>query len=153
MRPTMEETLFSILTAVGRRSTCDRGHAGALIVKDGRIISTGFSGAPSGLAHCNEEGHTIDPATGGCIRTIHAEQNAICYAARDGIKINGATMYCTMTPCHMCAKSIVAAGIKQIYCEYHYRDELRSVALFIQAEVEVIWKYPDVADYPKGERS
>lgn len=150
MRPSLQDTMFKVLESIGERSTCNRGHAGALVVRDGRIVATGWSGAPAGLAHCDEEGHSLDPQTGGCIRTIHAEQNAICYAAREGIATKDATMYCTMTPCHMCAKSIVAAGIKEVRCMYHYRDELRSTALFMQTKIKVTWLNDEVRDYPKG---
>lgn len=100
-----------------RESTCTRGHVGAVIVKDRRIISTGYNGAPANLPHCDEVGCdlTMGPDA-GCQRAIHAEANAISYAVRAGVRVEGATMYCTAGPCLKCAQLIVAAGI--IECVY-----------------------------------
>ena len=108
---------------VGRRGTCDRGQAGAIIVKDKRILATGYVGSPVGLPHCDEVGHemhTVVQEDGSqsrhCIRTAHAELNAIANAARFGVAIDGAVLYCKMFPCYVCAKTIINSGIKRVVC-------------------------------------
>ncbi|MFA6427951.1 MAG: cytidine/deoxycytidylate deaminase family protein [Candidatus Buchananbacteria bacterium] len=142
-RPSWDEYFMKIAELVGSRGTCDRGRAGAAIVKDKRIVCTGYVGAPAGLAHCDEAGHemhTVTQIDGSqskhCIRTTHAEQNAICQAARFGVSINGATMYCKMTPCYTCAKMIINSGIKRVICAQDYHTGNRSKEIFLQAGVE-----------------
>ena len=122
MRPTNQALLMQIAELVAQRSTCNRAQVGAVIARDYRIISTGYGGAPSGLPHCTDVGCDIDPKTGGCIRTVHAEANAIAYAARYGISTAGADLYTTLSPCISCAKLIVAAGICRVYYNEKYRD-------------------------------
>ncbi|MCO5760313.1 MAG: deaminase [Chromatiaceae bacterium] len=103
------------------RSTCERNNVGALIVLDGRPLSVGYNGAPAGLAHCQDIGCLID-SSGGCIRTQHAEANAIAWAARKGIAVEGATLYVTLSPCLPCAKLIINAGIARVVYLSPYRD-------------------------------
>lgn len=112
---------------VGTRATCDRGRSGCVIVRDKRVISTGYVGSPPGLPHCDEVGHdmhTVINEDGSksqhCIRTIHAEQNAIVQAARFGVSLDGSTIYCKMALCSVCAKMVVAAGIKRVVAENDY---------------------------------
>ena len=113
---------------------CDRGRAGCVIVKDKRIISTGYVGAPAGCKHCDEVGHLgripLSMMTvrrfAICIRTTHAEQNAIAQAARSGVATEGATLYCQMCPCYTCAKMIINAGIKRVVAENDYHVAKRS---------------------------
>jgi len=126
-RPSWDDYFMEITRTVARRSTCDRGRSGALIVKNKRILTTGYVGAPAGLPHCDEVGHQLREVlhedgtrSKHCLRTVHAEQNAIVQAARFGISIEGATIYCTMTPCYTCAKMIINAGIKRVVCEKDY---------------------------------
>lgn len=135
---------LAILEAVRARSTCDRGMAGAIIVKDNRLISAGYVGAPAGDKHCDDIGHLMEYRTmvnlaiqrntqeysTHCIRTVHAELNAILQAARFGIAVEGATMYCTMMPCYECAKAIVNAGIKKVIAVHPYQNQQRSIFLF-----------------------
>jgi dCMP deaminase len=108
-----------------RRSTCDRNHVGAVIAREGRIIATGYNGAPAGLAHCV---HVTSPARRmalpgerGCDIAIHAEANAIAYAARHGVSVEGATIFTTLSPCHPCSQLIVAAGLGRVVYRRAYR--------------------------------
>jgi len=142
-RPTWDEYFMEITKMVSLRGTCDRGYAGCLITKENRILSTGYVGAPSGLPHCDEAGHefhTVINEDGSksqhCIRTTHAEQNAICQAARVGTALDGATLYCKMTPCYTCAKMIINAGIKRVVCEKDYHAGERSKEIFAEAGIK-----------------
>jgi dCMP deaminase len=120
-RISRDEMLVRMAVIVSERGTCLRAHVGAVIAKDGRVISTGYVGAPSGLPHCLEVGCDISEFS-GCIRTVHAEANAIAWAARNGLATDGSTLYCTHSPCANCAKLIINAGIERVvYCE-EYRD-------------------------------
>ena len=126
VRPSWDEYFMEICRTVARRGTCDRGRSGVVIVKDKQILVTGYVGSPVGFSHCDDVGHKMEEWTHDgvvrkhCVRTAHAEQNAICQAAKLGIPINGATLYCKMTPCDICAKMIVNAGIKRVVCEKIY---------------------------------
>ncbi len=129
-RPDWQTYFFQIAKLVASRSTCLRRQVGAVLVKDNRILSTGYNGAPAGITHCLER---------GCIRTelnipsgerhelcrgLHAEQNAIIQAAYHGVSINGADIYCTNQPCIICSKMLINAGIKKIYISNPYPDKL-----------------------------
>jgi len=142
-RPSWDEYFLKIVEMVGSRGTCDRGRAGCVITKDKRIISTGYVGSPMGLPHCDEVGHemhTVIQENGEqsrhCIRTTHAEQNAICQAARVGVALDGGTLYCKMTPCYTCAKMIINCGIKRVVCVGDYHAGKRSKEIFKEAGVE-----------------
>ena len=129
-RPTWDEYFMSITVMVAKRSTCLRRHVGAVIVKDKRILSTGYNGAPSGVPHCEATGclrQNQDIPSGQrheLCRGLHAEQNAIIQAAYHGITIQGATLYCTNKPCVICTKMIINAGIRKIFYQEGYNDEL-----------------------------
>jgi dCMP deaminase len=123
-RPSLHQIFMNTAIDLGKRSTCDRGQIGCVITRNHRIISTGYTGSPSGDPHCDEIGHDIDSRTGGCIRTLHAEMNAIARAARDGISLYGSTLYTTVSPCISCAKLILAAGIQQVLYNELYRDPI-----------------------------
>ena len=121
---------MSITRMVSRRSTCLRRHVGAVLVKDRRILATGYNGAPAGLKHCRETGclrADIDIPSGErheLCRGLHAEQNAIIQAAYHGISIRGAVLYCTNKPCVICSKMLINAGIREIYYDDGYDDPL-----------------------------
>lgn len=143
VRPSWDEYFMEIVRMVGSRGTCDRGRSGCVITKDKRIISTGYVGSPIGLAHCDEIGHEMNTVvhednheTRHCIRTAHAEQNAIVQAARFGVALDGATLYCKMTPCYACAKMIINAGIKRVVCEQDYHAGGRSKEVFQEACIQ-----------------
>ena len=117
-RPSWDEYFLEIAKVVATRSTCDRAHVGAVIAKNKVILSTGYNGAPRGLAHCDDVGHEI--VGGHCIRTIHAEANAIAQAARNGATIEGATMYLTISPCYDCFKMMINSGIREVIYKDFY---------------------------------
>jgi len=118
------ESMFMLIARIiSLRGTCNRGgRTGAVIVKDNRIVSMGYAGSPPGLPHCLDLGCDIDEITGGCIRTQHAEANAIAWAAREGIAVRNTIMYVTLQPCLSCAKMVVMAGIKSVLYHTEYRD-------------------------------
>jgi dCMP deaminase len=128
-RPNWDEYFMDIVKTVSSRATCDRGRTACVIVKDKRILCTGYVGSPIGLPHCDEVGHLYEirydengKKTEHCIRTVHAEQNAIAQAARYGIPIEGATVYMKLEPCFWCVKQMINAGIKRVVCLKRYHD-------------------------------
>ena len=155
-RPSWDEYFMDIARTVAERATCDRGRSGCVIAKDKQILVTGYVGSPKGLPHCDEVGHqmkTITHEDGSqtqhCVRTTHAEQNAICQAAKLGIPIDGATLYCKMTPCATCAKMIINAGIKRVVCEKKYHAGSESEELFKTAGVELSFFNEEIEQYEK----
>lgn len=142
-RPTWDEYFIGIMEMVGARSTCDRGRLGCILVKDKRIISTGYAGSPVGCKHCDDVGHemhTVIQEDGTqsqhCVRTSHAEQNAIAQAAKAGVSTDGSTLYIKMTPCYTCAKILINAGIKRVVALKDYHASKRSKEIFKEAGVE-----------------
>jgi dCMP deaminase len=133
-RPSWDDYFMDITFQVAKRSTCDRAHVGSIVVKDRRILTTGYNGAPAGLPHCDEIGHLM--ISGHCVRTLHAEQNAIIQAALHGVSVHGGTIYVTHQPCLTCAKMIINAGIKRVVYAGHYPDE-NAVAFLTEAGVEL----------------
>ncbi len=144
-RPSWDEYFFEIAKIVAKRSTCLRRHVGAILVKDKRIIATGYNGAPSQLKHCLEVGcirESNNVPSGQrheLCRGIHAEQNLIIQAAFYGVSIADSTLYCTNFPCSICAKMLINAGIKKIYYLDGYPDEL-SEELIKEASID-LYKY------------
>jgi dCMP deaminase len=112
---------MNIAREVATRSTCHRKNVGAVIVRDKSILSTGYNGSIRGTPHCDDAGH--DMVGGHCVRTVHAEANAIIQAARHGVRIDGADIYTTASPCWECFKLIANAGIHRIYYGEFYREE------------------------------
>ena len=153
-RPNWDEYFMGIMGAVAERATCNRGKSGCVITKDKQILVTGYVGSPKGIAHCDEIGHQMktmiheDGTTSQhCVRTTHAEQNAICQAAKLGIPINESTLYCKMTPCSTCAKMIINSGIKRVVCEKRYHQSAESEDLFKQAGIQLDILYDEVEQY------
>ena len=120
-RVSWEEYFMNIAREVATRSTCDRKHVGAVIVRGKTILATGYNGSIRGLAHCDEAGHEMENTH--CVRTIHAEANAIVQSARHGVRLEDSEIYVTASPCYDCFKLIVNAGINKIYFGEFYRDE------------------------------
>ncbi len=154
-RPSWDEYFLGIVDAVAKRATCDRGRTAVILVKDKRILATGYVGSPMGLAHCDEIGHQMKKViheagniSQHCVRTNHAEINAISLAARNGVSIDGATLYCKLEPCYTCAKMIINAGIKRVVCQkqYHAADDSRKV--FKQAKIQFDVLERKVEEYP-----
>lgn len=142
VKPSWDEYFLKLAEMVGTRATCDRGRVGCVIVRDKRILATGYAGAPVGLPHCDDIGHelhTVEHADGTksehCIRTAHAEQNAIVHAARVGVSLLGGTLYCQMIPCYACAKMIINSGIERVVCMKDYHASTRSKEVFKEAGV------------------
>ena len=112
---------MTIAKVVASRATCDRKHVGAVIVRDRTILSTGYNGSIRGMPHCDDAGHMMED--GHCVATIHAENNAILQAARNGVRTEDASIYITASPCWNCFKMLANAGIREIYYGEFYRDE------------------------------
>lgn len=117
-RPTWDNYFISIARMVAQRSTCDRAQIGCVLARDNRILTTGYNGSVSGLDHCDEVGHMM--VDGHCVRTLHAEQNAIIQAAMDGIAVRGATAYVTHFPCILCAKMLINVGVWRVVYLHDY---------------------------------
>src|SRR5204863_10044850 len=134
MRADWDTYFMQIASVVASRATCDRKHVGALLVRDRIILSTGYNGSIRGMPHCDEAGHMLE--NGHCVATIHAEANAILQAAKNGVRIEGADIYTTASPCWPCFKLIANAGLKRIVFGEFYRDErIFSVAQKIGIEL------------------
>jgi len=142
MRPSWDDYFMDIANLVKTRSTCRRRQVGALIVKDRKILSTGYNGAPTGCAHCldigclREELNIPSGQRHELCRGIHAEQNAIVQAANSGTSVKGGTMYVTHQPCVLCAKMIINAGIEKIVFKGEYPDDM-SMDLLKEAGIDV----------------
>ena len=142
-RPSWPEYFMTIAKMVAKRSTCLRRHVGSILVKDKRILSTGYNGAPTGLKHCAEVGcirqNTSIPSgeRHELCRGLHAEQNAIIQAAYHGISIAGSTLYCTNKPCVICSKMLINAGIVKIFYEKGYDDPLAD-QMITEAGIEIV---------------
>jgi dCMP deaminase len=156
IRPSWDEYFMEIANTVSKRATCDRGRSGCVIARDKQLLVTGYVGSPMGLPHCDEIGHQMKimihedgKETNHCVRTVHAEQNAICQAAKLGISIDGATLYCRMTPCRVCAMLIINCGIKRVVCEMKYHDGRESEKMFKQAGVKIEYVKNVVMKYEK----
>jgi dCMP deaminase len=119
-RASWDEYFMNIARVVATRATCDRKHVGAVLVRDRTILSTGYNGSIRGLPHCSEAGHMMED--GHCVATVHAEANAIIQAAKNGVAIEGATIYTTASPCWPCFKLIANSGCKRIVFGEFYRD-------------------------------
>lgn len=142
-RPAWDDYFLDIVGLVAKRATCLRRRVGSALVRDRRILATGYNGAPSGLRHCleigclREQNHIPSGERHELCRGLHAEQNAIIQAALHGVSVKGATLYCTNHPCIICAKMIINAGIVRIVVGGDYRDSLAEEML-TEAEIEVI---------------
>lgn len=142
-RPSWDEYFIEICKAVRSRATCDRGYNGVVIAKNKQILTTGYVGSPAGLPHCDEVGHIIKEVkhetgevTKHCLRTTHAEINAITQAAKLGVAIDEATLYTLLQPCLACAKAIVNSGIKRVVCEKRYHAGQEAEELLKRAGVQ-----------------
>lgn len=150
MRPSIDRTLMKTAYVWEDRSTCDRAHVGVVIARDGRIISTGYNGAPAGMPHCEHEPVPMfdlprvspvpplptAPLDRGCKLAIHGEANAISYAARHGVSVENATLYTTLSPCYACAQLIISAGLGRVVFDRSYRDPA-GTDLLMAADIRV----------------
>ena len=143
-RPSWDEYFMEMAVLTAKRSTCLRRNVGAVIVKDKHVVASGYNGAPTGLAHCDEMGGCLRQQLGvpsgqrhELCRALHAEQNAIIQAAAQGNSINGAAIYVTHHPCIICAKMIINAGIKKVYIKDSYPDEM-AAEILKEAGLEIV---------------
>lgn len=157
-RPGWDDYFMEIARTVAKRATCDRGRSGCVIARNKQLLVSGYVGSPVGLPHCDEAGHQFKKTTHEdgsvtmhCVRTVHAEQNAICQAAKLGITLDGATLYCRMTPCRTCAMLIINCGIVRVVCEFRYHAGEESEALFKEAGVNICYFNEDILKY-QGQR-
>jgi dCMP deaminase len=155
-RPNWDEYFINIMDTVAERATCDRGRSGCVITRDNRIIATGYVGAPPGLPHCDEVGHQMIERTNPdgsksqhCVRTAHAEENTIVHAARFGVPLKGATLYCNMTPCYTCAKMVITAGIERLVVRSDYHGGKLSKEMFIKVGIQFELLNEAVVTYEK----
>ena len=153
-RPSWDDYFLELANAASNRATCDRGKSGCVIVRDKQILATGYVGSPAGLPHCDDVGHLMKKViqengeiSEHCLRTVHAEQNAICQAAKRGISIEGATIYTRMTPCRTCAMLLINCGIQRVVCERKYQLAEESEQLFVEASIKLVYKYDMQQEY------
>lgn len=154
VRPSWDEYFMEVMEAISKRATCDRGRSGCVIVKNKQILVTGYVGSPMGLPHCDEVGHQMKKMLNEdgsisehCVRTVHAEQNAVCQAAKLGVSIDGATVYCRMTPCRVCAMLLINCGIKRVVCERRYHAGAESEEMFKKVGIELEFIHDEVQQY------
>ena len=153
-RPSWDEYFMSIAELVGSRGTCARGRSGCVVVRDKRILVTGYVGSAAGLAHCDDIGHEIQKVFSDdgvesehCVRTAHAEQNAIAQAAKLGVSIDGSVLYCHMVPCYICAKILINAGVKKVIALKDYHRSQRTKEIFVAAGVKLQILNNETEDY------
>ncbi len=153
-RPTWDDYFMELANSVAKRATCDRGRSGCVIARNKQLLVTGYVGSPSGLAHCDDVGHQMKKVihedgsiTSHCVRTVHAEQNALCQAAKLGIPVAGATLYCRMTPCRVCAMLIINCGITRVVCERKYHAGAESEEMFRLAGIALEYQHDEVQQY------
>jgi dCMP deaminase len=156
-RPSWDDYFMEVMNAIAKRATCGRGRSGCVIARDNQVLVTGYVGSPMGLPHCDDVGHQFKKVqhedgsvTEHCVRTVHAEQNAICQAAKQGVPIKGATLYCRMTPCRVCAMLIINCGIVRVVCERRYHAGVESEEMFREAGVALEYKHDEVQQYERA---
>lgn len=120
IRVPWDDYFVKMLDAVAERATCDRGRCGAILVVDRQILATGYVGAPPGFPHCDDAGHQME--NGHCVRTVHAEQNALASAARRGVAVAGAVLYTSVAPCRVCAMLAVTVGVSRVVAATPYQN-------------------------------
>lgn len=162
---------MSVVDTVAQRSTCNRGKPGCVFVKDNEILVTGYAGSPPGFPHCDDFGHEyelraplnkisaekyskpeitnfiLDNHSVHCIRTIHAEQNAICQAAKRGVSLKDSTCYVSMTPCRTCAMLLISVGVQLVVVQKQYQKAKSSIELLHKAGIEILHLDDDVQKY------
>lgn len=156
LRPTWDEYFLGMLSHVATRATCDRGRCASIIARGKRLIATGYAGAPPGLDHCDDVGHVLKRVVDEdgterqhCVRTVHAEQNAIAQAARYGIAVEDATMYTGFEPCRVCAMLIISVGIKRVVCQRRYHAAQDTRDMFAKCGIELVVVEDEVERYDR----
>ncbi len=154
IRPSWDEYFMDLTNSAAKRATCDRGRSGCIIVRNKHVLVTGYVGSPMGIPHCDDVGHLYKKVTHEdgnvtqhCVRTVHAEQNAICQAAKLGISLDKGTLYCRMTPCRTCAMLIINCGIERVVCERKYHAGIESEEMFAKAGVGLEFIHNEIQQY------
>jgi len=156
-RPSWDNYFLEMADAASKRATCDRGKSGCVIVRDKQVLATGYVGSPAGLPHCDDVGHLMKKmvdesgkVSEHCLRTVHAEQNAICQAARYGLSLEGTTLYCSMEPCRVCAMLIASSGIFRVVARrrYHAGQDTRHILSQAGVTLDVV---EDVVETYEGQ--
>lgn len=140
-RPSLHRYLMDIAHAASRRSTCDRKHVGAVVAQRGCVVATGYNGSLPGLPHCDEVGHDLVALADGsvnCVRTTHAEVNAVAQAAAHGVALQGTTLYTNTFPCWACAKTVLSAGVVRVIYDAPYRKDDRVIDACRALQVELV---------------
>ena len=153
-RPSWDDYFLKVADSISEGATCNRARSGCVVAKDGQLLVAGYVGSPAGLPHCDDVGHEFGKVlhedgsiTEHCVRTVHAEQNAICQAAKRGVSLAGATLYTRMTPCRVCAMLIINCGITRVVCERKYHAGAKSEQLLEQAGVKLEFKHDEIQQY------
>jgi dCMP deaminase len=129
----MRQQIFTdIIKILAQQSTCDRANVGALLLKNGRIIATGYNGSLPGQPHCNDVGHLL--IENHCVRSVHAEMNIISFCAKEGIHMLGCELFVTHMPCQICTKMLIQCGVKKIYYLYNYKADENPFIKLIETE-------------------
>ncbi len=155
-RPGWDEYFIEIMHSAAKRATCDRGRSACVFVKNKQVLVTGYVGSPTGFPHCDDVGHQLKTVihedgtkTVHCMRTVHAEQNAICQAAKRGVSLEGSTVYVSMTPCRTCAMFLVNLGVKRVVAEKKYHAGKESEEIFEKAGIKLDFLKKEVMKYPQ----
>jgi dCMP deaminase len=158
-RLSWDDYFMEVANAISKRATCDRGKSGCVIARNKQLIVSGYVGSPRGFPHCDEVGHQMKQVrhengevTDHCMRTVHAEQNAICQAAKLGVSIAGATIYTRMTPCRTCTMLLINCGIERVVCERRYHNASESEKMLQEAGIQLDYKFDEVQEYPADGR-
>lgn len=154
VRLSRDEYFMEVCRAIAKRATCDRWRSGCVIARENQILVTGYVWAPKWLPHCDDVGHLLKTlqhddghSSQHCVRTVHAEQNAICQAAKLGIALDKATLYCKMTPCRACAMMIINCGITRVVCEKKYHAGEESEEMFKKVWIQLEFFEEKVEEY------
>lgn len=154
-----DDYFINVMHSIALRATCDRGRSACVIVRDNRILVTGYVGSIPGAPECDEVGHMLEKVIHGdgtisehCHRTLHCEQNSLLQAAKLGISVDGATAYVSMTPCRVCAMMLITAGIKRIVCENKYHQGKYSEKMFKRSHVKLIYKSKELRKYEDNKK-
>lgn len=155
VRPTWDETWMECVHVMSKRATCNRGRSGCFIVRDNRVLASGYVGSLPGFPHCDDVGHLFKETihedghkTQHCVRTVHAEENTILQAATSNISLRGSTLYCVMTPCpQICAPMIVTCGIVRVVCDYKYKNSAETEELFLKAGIQIYFVHNELQQY------
>ncbi|MDX1765810.1 MAG: cytidine/deoxycytidylate deaminase family protein [Candidatus Saccharimonadales bacterium] len=154
VRPSWDEYFMELANTASKRATCDRGRSGCVIVRDKQVLVSGYVGSPMGMPHCDDVGHLLKKVTHDdgsttehCMRTVHAEQNALVQAAKLGVALKDSTLYCRMTPCRTCAMLIINGGIEKVIAERRYPHAAESEAMFKDAGVKLVHVHDETQQY------